>query len=246
MTAAQRPAPAAVWNSLTTDDRTEFSKLRTSFHQAQKSSSKDPRLVSFSNELHTIIRFIDRAKTGQEGRSIISGVAFAGPFICVNTRQLRDFLGRCKSSINGSLQQLGYVALRTKSKARACLLTVMPSLVDDQNNLRQWTVRYASREARSCFVTSQRFPQLPQVTEDDLNDDHREPEPTPVRIESAPIDPVMSTSMSVECFSSYADPCNDEDEWNPMWEGHKRRGIPRSQSYFADDGDVCSYVPGYF
>lgn len=239
-------APAAVWNSLSREDQSEFAKLRTSFHQSQKSSSKDPRLVSFSNELHTIISFIDRAKTGQEGRSIISGVAFAGPFICVNTRQLRDFLGRCKSSINGSLQQLGYVALRTKSKAKACLLTVMPSLVDDQNNFRQWTVRYASREARACFVTSQRFPQLPAVTEEDLNEEHREPDPMPVRIESAPIDSIMSTSISVECFAAYADAGNEDDgEWNPMWEG-RRRGMTRSQSYFADDGNICAYVPGYF
>lgn len=237
--------PTGVWNSVPQEDKNEFQRLKAAFHLAQKTSSKDPRLVAFSNELHTIIGFIDRSNRGHEGRCIISGVAFAGPFICINTRQLRDFLGRCKSSINGSLQQLGYVAIKTKSKARSCLLAVMPSLVDDQNNLRQWTVRYASHEAKFCFVTSVRHLQLPLITEDDLNDEHRPPEQAPpVRHESAPVtdmSSVLSSSYSVECFTAYGnEPAQeDEGEWNPMM-GNKT--MKRSKSFYEDsDGDVFSF-----
>ena len=111
--------PATYWNTLTNEDRAEFIKLRTQLHQSQKTSVKDRRLVSFSNEMTAILAFLERTEAGHEQRSILAGVAFAGPFICVNTRQLKSFLGRCKSSINGSFQQLGYVAVRTKSKAYA-------------------------------------------------------------------------------------------------------------------------------
>lgn len=243
--------PTGVWNSISQDDKSEFQRLKNKFHLGQKASSKDPRLVAFSNELHAIIRFIDRLNQDQEKRCIISGVAFAGPFICINTRQLRDFLGRCKSSINGSLQQLGYVAIKTKSKARSCLLAVMPSLVDDQNNFRQWTVRYASHDAKFCFVTKQRHLQpLPLITDDDLNDEHKPAEQVSTqRTESAPVHNdysthTMSSSYSVECFGAHSavsnePPQEDDGEWNPMWEG---RTMTRSRSFYEDsDGDVFSF-----
>lgn len=174
MTFAQSPlVQSPYWLSLSQDDRDEFTRLRHHFHQCQKVTSKDPRLVCFANELRTILSFIEHSPQGRENRTILAGVAFAGPYICVNTRQLKNFLGRCKSSINGCFQQLGYVALKTKSKARTCVLSLVPSLVNDQNTLRQWTVRWASSEAEFCFVTSLTNVQLPNITDDDLNDERK-------------------------------------------------------------------------
>lgn len=200
--------PSIYWNKLTQEDKTEFQKLRNHFHQSQKISSKDSRLVSFSNELHTVLKYIEHSEQGRECRTILTGVAFAGPFICVNTRQLKCFLGRCKSSINGSFQQLGYVAIKTKSKARACILAILPSLISDQNILRQWTVRCASEDAKFCFVTSLTSIQLPIVTNDDLNDDHKgsqqsmlvnsTPSPSPLtlnNINSSSLNSVTSSSI---------------------------------------------------
>ena len=165
--------PQPYWGSLSQSDKIEYHRLRNFFHQSQKMSCKDRRLVSFSNELTEILKYIEHSETGRENRTVLVGVCFAGPFIGVNTRQLKNFLGRCKSSINGSLQQLGYVALKTKSKARTCILSILPSLVNDQNNLRQWTIRWASEDAQICFVTSLRSLQLPIVTQEDLNEEGR-------------------------------------------------------------------------
>lgn len=164
--------PGNYWSRLSKEDQVEFHTLCLHFHQSQKVPSKDRRLVSFSNELATILKYIEHSETNREIRTILCGVAFGGPFICVNTRQLKNFLGRCKSSINGSFQQLGYVALRTKSKARSCVLSIIPSLINDQNILRQWTVRCACDTAMFCFVTSIPNLHLPEITDEDLNDDH--------------------------------------------------------------------------
>lgn len=167
--------PLVYWNQLTEEDKNEFIKLRTTLHQSQKSpnSMKDSRLMAFSNEMKTILKFIEHDETGRQQRSILTGVAFAGAFICVNTRQLKNFLGRCKSSINGSLQQLGYMAVRTKSKARSCVLAVMPLLSSDSNLLRQWTVRGASEDALFCFVSNFQPNPMPNITSDDLNEDRK-------------------------------------------------------------------------
>lgn len=167
--------PQTYWAPLSQEDKVEFQKLRASFHQNQKTSTKDRRLVSFANELQTILKYIEHSTTGRENRTILVGVCFSGPFIGVNTRQLKCFMGRCKSSINGSFQQLGYVALKTKSKSRTCILSILPSLAKDPNILRQWTVRIASDAAQVCFVSSLRSIQmsLPTITEEDINEDKK-------------------------------------------------------------------------
>ena len=165
--------PPAYWSVLTPEDKAEFMRLRTNFLQGQKISSKDRRIVTFRKELISVLKFIERSEVHQEERSVLVGVCFAGPVICVNTRQLKGFLGRCKSSINGSFQQMGYVALRTKAKARNCVVAVMPSLQNEQNILRQWTVRCASSDAQFCFLSCFSHVQLPTITEEDLYDEKK-------------------------------------------------------------------------
>ena len=169
--------PQAYWGVLSTEDKAEYMKLRANFLQGQKISSKDRRIVTFRKELIMVLKYIQRTEVHQEERSVLVGVCFAGPVICVNTRQLKGFLGRCKSSINGSFQQMGYVALRTKAKARSCVVAVMPSLQNDQNILRQWTVRYAGDEAQFCFLSTFSSVPLPQITEDDLYDEKKPQHP---------------------------------------------------------------------
>jgi hypothetical protein len=119
------------------------------------------------------MKFLERSPENLENRSIVTGVCFAGRIVCVNTRQLKQFLNRCKSSINGSFQQLGYVALRTKAKARQCVINVLPALQNEQNILRQWTVRVVSEEAQFCFVSAFCNIPLPEITSDDLLDERK-------------------------------------------------------------------------
>lgn len=177
------PAPASFWNILSQDDRNEYLRLRQSFHNGQKISSKDRRIVTFRKELNIVLQYLERSPENMEARCILIGVCFVGPLICVNTRQLKSFLSRCKSSINGSFQQLGYVALKTKAKARSCCVAVLPSLQNHQTVLRQWTVRVAGDDAPFCFVSSYSYVGLPEITEEDLFDE----KPKPIRSNSSHI-----------------------------------------------------------
>lgn len=176
--------PSQYWNAISQEDKNEFIHLRNNFHHGQKISSKDRRIITFSKELSIVLRYLERSEENREERCVLCGVCFVGPIVCVNTRQLKSFLSRCKSSINGSFQQLGFVALRTKAKARSCVLTALPSLQNHQSILRQWTVRYASDEARFCFVSSYSslLRKMPEISPDDLFDEKK---PTPRRTQSS-------------------------------------------------------------
>ena len=161
------------WDRLSADDKAEFIRLRNQLHSYQKPTGKDPRVVTFRKELLSVLQYTERDEVHREERCILTGIAFAGPLICVNTRLLKNFLGRCKSSINGGFQQMGYVAIRTKGKARTCIVTVMRPLTSDPALLRQWTVRGASPHAESCFLSSFNISLLPEITQSDLNFDNR-------------------------------------------------------------------------
>lgn len=172
------PGPVQFWNALTQDDKEEYFRLKKSFHRGQQNpisqkfcnqcNNRDQRIPNFYNELATTLQYIERDDIHREERSIICGIAFAGPYICVNTRQLKNFLGRCKSSINGSLQQMGYVALRTKAIARNCITIIIKPLRREIALLRQWTVRGASDKAETCFVSSFPAHLLPDISNSDL------------------------------------------------------------------------------
>jgi hypothetical protein len=181
-----RPAPA-FWNRLSSDDKSEFMRLRSQFHGGQQSSTKDSRVVSLRNELTQILQFLERDEANREPRSILAGIAFAGPYVCVNTRVLKSFLGRCKSSVNGGLQQMGYVAIKTSTTARRCIITVMRTLASDPTLLRQWSVRGASHLAECCFASSFPVELLPELTPADLFLEAAAPDrPAPQRLAVAP------------------------------------------------------------
>jgi len=202
------------WGVLTCDDKAEFARLRADFLRCGGASGKDRRVGTFQKELGSVLAFLERDGVRREERSIVSGIAFAGPFICVNTRQLKLFLGRCKSSINGSFQQLGYVALRTRTKARLCIGAVLAPLAREQGMLRQWTVRFASAAARCCFVSSFPAAALPPVADSDLVED-RPRAALPVVAKGEPAlaraQPVRAVVVADACVVEGLAPFDDTD-----------------------------------
>jgi hypothetical protein len=73
------------WFQLSPSDRTRYLELRTKFASTPK-AVPDPYGLSFAGELREIIDFIDDEPLGYEVRCILAGVAVAGRFILINTR----------------------------------------------------------------------------------------------------------------------------------------------------------------
>ncbi|OHT02371.1 hypothetical protein TRFO_30566 [Tritrichomonas foetus] len=160
--------PSNHWNQLSREDQAAFMQLHIHFIKQQKEHFKDRKNNTFFSDISCLLQYIEYSPLRKDDRAICVGIACSGPFVCVNTQQLKIILGRCKSSINNCFQQIGYDALKTKGKSREAVLSIIPSLITEQNTLRKWTVRCASEKAMSCFVS--RFPmrQLPLVGEEDL------------------------------------------------------------------------------
>ena len=138
-------------------DKEEFLKLHKKFSQKQNSVKDDRHVSSFPQEIQLIMNFIDKTQEGREIRAINSGFFYNGTFICVNTRQLRNFISRCKSSINSSLQQLGFTSLKNKAKAHECLLSCLPILKNDQETAKQWTVRFSIKRIMNPLMIYQQI-----------------------------------------------------------------------------------------
>lgn len=159
------------WLRISPDDQREFFILHNHFMQAAKTVSKDRRVIAFRNELEAILKYVERSPERIEERSILTGICFCGPIIAINNRQLKFFSGRCKSSINGSFQQLGYAALKIKNKAKKCVSELLPSLSNSPQIIRQWTVRAATGMSPVCFLSRPKRVTIPKIDERDLYDD---------------------------------------------------------------------------
>jgi len=133
---------------LPTEDTEAYVKLKDSFINSRSSR----HISSFSQEVLSIVRFIDRRSEDKEKRAMACGFAYLGLFIGVNTKILKRFIGRCKSSINNGFQQFGYISIKTKDKAKSCLQQILPSLDPDSVFMRQWTVRFPSQPANARFM----------------------------------------------------------------------------------------------
>lgn len=165
--------PCNHWGLLSSEDQSAFRQLHVHFIQQQKDHIKDRRNNCFFNDILCLMNFIDYSSIRRDDRAICVGLAFSGPFVCVNTQQLKTILGRCKSSINNSFQQIGYDAVKNKSKSKEAVLAIIPSLIAEQNTLRKWTVRCASETANCCFYSIYHTPQLPFISDEDLYDDKK-------------------------------------------------------------------------
>jgi hypothetical protein len=229
---AEVPEPATAWNRLSEEDRSEYFRFKTNVHPSQHGTPADQRSAAFHRDLLTALSYIERRPEGKEERSIVCGVAFAGPYICVNTRQLKLFLGRCKSSINGSFMEMGYTALRTKSKTRSCVLACMRALIDDVPALRRWTVRCATAAATVCFVSSFAFRERPEIYASDLKPLKAAPPPAP----QCPMSAWAGGAGAVSCF----DGIDIASTWEApalesAWASETGLALPRDLLRFADD-----------
>ena len=129
------------WELQTDTDRAQYLSLWGKFHEDVGKSKKGERLEAFTEKLTTIRRFVQRGDENDWRRSLLCGIFFLNDALAINIQQFRHLVGKCKSSINGSLQQLGYLVQGQAQSIERELLSCIPAGVRDVNELKKWTVR---------------------------------------------------------------------------------------------------------
>ncbi|EAY11135.1 hypothetical protein TVAG_359150 [Trichomonas vaginalis G3] len=134
------------WEILSKTDLTGYLSLRNFFYEQIHKSRKGERLDSLSDKLNLIKKYVDSSEQDKWKRCKVCGIIFFDETLIINIQQLRILLGKCKSSINGSLQQLGYTSLPQGAPFGQAAISQYEFLVNDKSEVKKWTVREKKQE----------------------------------------------------------------------------------------------------
>lgn len=132
--------PKHFYSLLSTAEKQEFDKLYKQIHQKLRKTQTVTSIISIKEDFRNIDNFITYgpAET-KDARAICCGLFFTRNSILINTKQAKVLLGRSKSSVNTSLQHMGYNSGRNGVKRT--IVICIPSLSKFPEIARQWTIR---------------------------------------------------------------------------------------------------------
>jgi hypothetical protein len=128
------------WDSLSSSDRAGYQALRSRLITPEFANQRGRSRLQFSKLISIIQSYVCPGSPDAATRSLVCGIARCERGIAVNIQQLARLTSKSKSSINGSLQGLGFRALPTGQSA-ADLAGLFASLVKDLAELRKWSLR---------------------------------------------------------------------------------------------------------
>lgn len=140
---------------LSDGDKALYQNLRSSLSSHACRNRRGKRLENFSEMLSTIKTFCLRHDDDDWKRCLVCGVCWLPNGIAINTRHLSLLIDKCKSSINGSLQKMGYSTLQSRSESSGALSDTIPLLKNNFNELREWTIRQFIANTPTPQLTSQ-------------------------------------------------------------------------------------------
>ncbi|OHT03036.1 hypothetical protein TRFO_29647 [Tritrichomonas foetus] len=127
-------------------DQEQYEELQSYLSSKKCRNNRNKRVKKFSEMLSMIKDFCIRGETNDCDRCMVCGVCWLKNAIAINNRQLSLLIEKCKSSINGSLQRMGYIPLTTKSEIVNELYERIPILKGNFVELREWSLRYLSTQ----------------------------------------------------------------------------------------------------
>jgi hypothetical protein len=133
-------APAH-FDELSEADKRAYERLRISLSAPTCKNRRYKSLETFRALVDCIKAFVIGHDDDHWKRALVCGICWFEGSIAINTHQLKILTNKCKSSINGLFQALGYGMVPSGSDAAAPLLTYLPFMRGNFNELRQWTVR---------------------------------------------------------------------------------------------------------
>jgi hypothetical protein len=132
------------WELLPEADKAGYSQLRRDLSNGPTRRARNTQLETFDGILEAVRQFAERADENDWRRFLVCGICWMENGIAINIRQLRLLVSKCKSSINGSLQKMGYTTSASHGESWKVLFPHIPILKDSFNELRQWTIRHKS------------------------------------------------------------------------------------------------------
>jgi hypothetical protein len=170
MTKDFEPRPSAsepqYWELLSEDDKATYTQLKRGFSMGSTSRPRANKQETFDGMLDAIRQFAERDTEDDWRRFLVCGLCWMPNAIAINTRQLRLLISRCKSSINGSLQKMGYTTNMSHSESWKGLFPHIPLLKDHFRELRQWTIRSKGVPAPLEPIQAQNWEESLNVTEE--------------------------------------------------------------------------------
>jgi hypothetical protein len=104
-------------------------------------SPRSQRAKSFVGALDAIRQFVLRDDSDDPVRGLACGLYWLPDGIAVDVHAVRRLVPRCKSSINGSLHNLGYTMSLGRLECAEILTKIFPFLRDQTTELRKWSIR---------------------------------------------------------------------------------------------------------
>lgn len=129
---------------LSESDKEEYHQLRKSLNSPNCKNRRNKSIQTFREIITSIKTFVIKGDSEDKNRSLVCGTIWLNEGIAINTHQLRLLMSKCKSSINGSFQAMGYETIPTGADSAGELISLYPFMKNNFMELRQWTVRYKS------------------------------------------------------------------------------------------------------
>lgn len=151
------------WDLLSETDKLDYQSLKVTFNADSFRRNRGHRIETFDGILDTIRRYAEKGDDDDWKRFLVCGVCWMDRAIAINTRQMRILIAKCKSSINGSLQKMGYSTNTSHSESWKILFSRIPLLKDNFTEIRQWTIRYKIQPQITMdgAIPMMRLPPLP-------------------------------------------------------------------------------------
>ncbi|KAK8893690.1 hypothetical protein M9Y10_022117 [Tritrichomonas musculus] len=131
------------WDILSDSDKSGYIALKKEINVFNTKRIFRDRADSFTKILQLIQKYAERKEEDDWKRFLVCGICWVENGIAVNIRQLKILISKCKSSINGSLQKLGYLPSQLHVNTKLILFPLIPFLSKNYNELRQWTIRFS-------------------------------------------------------------------------------------------------------
>ncbi|OHT11771.1 hypothetical protein TRFO_18655 [Tritrichomonas foetus] len=126
---------------LSDEDKINYAKLKMAFAAPSCKNRRNKSTETFSEIITSLKAFVIRGDGADADRALVCGICWLDDAVAINTRQLRLLISKCKSSINGSFQLLGYGTVPSGSDSTTALIRYFPFMKDNFAELRQWTIR---------------------------------------------------------------------------------------------------------